>query len=39
MNYILGAAVGEETRVLLTLFILLAAAKFTTSTLPSFLKV
>jgi Kef-type K+ transport system membrane component KefB len=28
MNYILGAAMGEETRVLLTLFIMLAAAKF-----------
>ena len=28
MNYILGAAMGEETKVLLTLFIMLAAAKF-----------
>src|SRR5688572_864171 len=28
MNYFIGAAVGEETRVLLTLFIMLAAAKF-----------
>ena len=28
MNYFLGAATGEETRVLLTLFIMLAAAKF-----------
>src|SRR5918994_3054850 len=27
MNYIIGAAMGEETRVLLTLFIMLAAAK------------
>ena len=27
MNYIIGAAVGEETRILLTLFIMLAAAK------------
>ncbi len=28
MNYFIGAAMGEETRVLLTLFIMLAAAKF-----------
>ena len=28
MNYFIGAAIGEETRVLLTLFIMLAAAKF-----------
>jgi Na+:H+ antiporter len=28
MNYFIGAAVGEETKVLLTLFIMLAAAKF-----------
>jgi Kef-type K+ transport system membrane component KefB len=28
MNYFIGVAVGEETRVLLTLFIMLAAAKF-----------
>ena len=28
MNYFVGAAMGEETRVLLTLFIMLAAAKF-----------
>lgn len=28
MTYFLGAAMGEETRVLLTLFIMLAAAKF-----------
>ena len=28
MNYFIGAAMGDETRVLLTLFIMLAAAKF-----------
>jgi Kef-type K+ transport system membrane component KefB len=28
MNYFIGAAMGEETKVLLTLFIMLAAAKF-----------
>jgi Kef-type K+ transport system membrane component KefB len=28
MNYFIGAAMGEETRVLLTLFIMFAAAKF-----------
>ena len=28
MNYFVGAAMGEETKVLLTLFIMLAAAKF-----------
>ena len=28
MNHFIGAAMGEETRVLLTLFIMLAAAKF-----------
>src|SRR5687768_15402813 len=28
MNYFLGAAMGEETKVLLTLFIIFAAAKF-----------
>jgi Na+:H+ antiporter len=28
MNYFIGAAMGEETRILLTLFIMLAAAKF-----------
>src|SRR5918999_2907829 len=28
MNYFIGAAMGEETRILLTLFIILAAAKF-----------
>src|SRR5918992_2126946 len=28
MNYFIGAAMGEETRVLLTLFIMLVAAKF-----------
>jgi len=28
MNYFIGAAMGEEARVLLTLFIMLAAAKF-----------
>src|SRR5919107_1934982 len=28
MDYFVGAAMGEETRVLLTLFIMLAAAKF-----------
>ena len=28
MNYFIGAAMGEETRVLLTLFTMLAAAKF-----------
>src|SRR5919106_322861 len=28
MNYFIGAAMGEETRVLLTLFIMLAGAKF-----------
>lgn len=29
MNYFIGAAMGEETKVLLTLFIMFAAAKFT----------
>jgi Kef-type K+ transport system membrane component KefB len=29
MNYFIGAAIGEETKVLLTLFIMFAAAKFT----------
>ena len=28
MNYFIGAAIAEETRILLTLFIMLAAAKF-----------
>jgi Kef-type K+ transport system membrane component KefB len=28
MNYFIGAAMGEETKILLTLFIMLAAAKF-----------
>src|SRR5918992_2696921 len=28
MNYFIGAAMGEETKVLLTLFIMFAAAKF-----------